>query len=215
MASPVVPSQIQALIPDPTSSKCSGFTKALLQLPVKFYEFLNWMLDSSGNLTDAFKKLISESTIKTGDLIFSAAPADEDGRFLCDGQEVNRVTYADLYAKIGTTYGIGNGSTTFNVPDYRDKFPRCVNAGAVGATGGADTVTLALTNMPPHTHTIKLRDGGVTNGTQDYAQWENAIADTEDATTETVSAGGSGSPVAAQPFNIIPSYVACYIYIKA
>lgn len=214
MASPVTPAIAKSLIPDPTSSKCSAFTKVLLQLPVRFYEFINWMLDSSGNLTDAFKKLISESTVKTGDLIFSAAPSDETGRLLCNAQAVSRTTYADLFAKIGTTYGVGDGTTTFNLPDYRDKFPRGVNAGAVGATGGADTVTLGLTNIPPHTHTINLRDGGAPNGAEDYAQWENADPDTEDATAETLSVGGSGSPEVAQPFNIIPSYVSCYIYVK-
>lgn len=214
MASPVTPAIARGLIPDPTSSKCSAFTKVLLQLPVRFYEFINWLLDSSGNLSDAFKKLISESTVKTGDLIFSAAPSDETGRLLCNAQAVNRTTYADLFAKIGTTYGVGDGTTTFNLPDYRDKFPRGVNAGSVGATGGADTATLALENMPPHNHEVKLRVGGAGGSAQLYAEYEAGTADSEDDTVDTTDAGGSGTPVVAQPFSIIPSYVACYIYIK-
>jgi len=214
MASPVTPAVAQGLIPDPTSSKCSAFTKVLLQLPVRFYEFINWMLDSSGNLSDAFKKLISESTVKTGDLIFSAAPSDETGRLLCNAQAVNRTTYADLFAKIGTTYGVGDGTTTFNLPDYRDKFPRGVNAGAVGATGGADTATLALENMPPHNHEVKVRVGGAAGSAQIYAEYEAGTADSEDDSVDTTDAGGSGSPVVAQPFSIIPGYVSCYIYVK-
>lgn len=215
MASPVTPPDFLSLVPDPTSSKCSGFVKALLQLPSKLYQFINWMLDTDGNLTDAFKKLISESTIKTGDLIFSAAPLDAVGRILCNAQAVSRTTYADLFAKIGTTYGVGDGSTTFNVPDYRDKFPRGVNAGSVGATGGADTATLALENMPPHNHEVKVRVGGAAGSAQIYAEYEAGTADSEDDSVDTTDAGGSGSPVVAQPFSIIPGYVSCYIYIKS
>ncbi len=43
------------------------------------------------------------------------------GYLLCDGAAVSRTTYADLFAKIGTTFGIGDGSTTFNLPDFRNK----------------------------------------------------------------------------------------------
>lgn len=52
------------------------------------------------------------------DFAGTAAPA---GYLLCDGSAVSRTTYADLYAAIGTTWGAGNGSTTFNLPDYRDR----------------------------------------------------------------------------------------------
>lgn len=51
----------------------------------------------------------------------SSAP---DGWLLCDGSAVNRETYSTLFAVIGTTYGSGDGSTTFNVPDMRGMFPR-------------------------------------------------------------------------------------------
>ena len=54
------------------------------------------------------------------------------GYVFCDGKEVSRVTYADLFGKIGTKYGSGDGSTTFNVPDLRGYFLR----GDVGTTGG-------------------------------------------------------------------------------
>jgi microcystin-dependent protein len=46
------------------------------------------------------------------------------GWFLCDGSAISRTTYASLFAKIGTTFGIGNGSTTFNIPDLRGIFIR-------------------------------------------------------------------------------------------
>lgn len=71
----------------------------------------------------------------------AAAPT---GWLLCDGSAVSRATYAALYAIIGGVYGIGDGSTTFNLPDLRDRLPM----GASG-TKGLGTVLAAAT----HTHT--------------------------------------------------------------
>jgi len=75
----------------------------------------------------------------------SAAPA---GYVLCDGAAISRTDYADLFGVISTTYGAGNGSTTFNVPDLKGKLPQGYESGnyAMAATGGADTVTVAVTN---------------------------------------------------------------------
>lgn len=47
----------------------------------------------------------------------------------CNGQEISRTTYQDLFSVIGTMYGVGNGSTTFNVPDYRGTFRRTADLG--------------------------------------------------------------------------------------
>src|SRR6056300_1859825 len=60
----------------------------------------------------------------------------------CDGAAVSRTTYADLFAIIGTTYGSGDGSSTFNVPDLQDNVPiGKSNNKALASTGGANTVT--------------------------------------------------------------------------
>lgn len=72
---------------------------------------------------------------------------------LCQGQAVSRTTYAALFTAIGTTYGVGNGSSTFNVPDMRGVTPASVWSGdaqfnAVGKRLGAKTATLAKANMP-------------------------------------------------------------------
>ena len=77
----------------------------------------------------------------------SSAPS---GWLICNGQEVSRTTYAALYAVIGTTYGAGDGSTTFNIPNLVNKTVRGSNS--LGKTGGADTVTLSTANLPAHTH---------------------------------------------------------------
>jgi len=75
----------------------------------------------------------------------STAPA---GYVLCDGAAISRTDYADLFAVISTTYGAGNGSTTFNVPDLQGKMPQGYESGnyALAATGGANTVTVSVTN---------------------------------------------------------------------
>lgn len=59
----------------------------------------------------------------------------------CDGRAVSRTTYSSLFAVIGTTYGAGNGSTTFNLPDYRGAFIRGLDSGR-GLDGGRRLGTL-------------------------------------------------------------------------
>ena len=89
----------------------------------------------------------------------TTAPA---GWLFCRGQAISRVTYDSLFAVIGTTYGAGDGSTTFNLPDFRDRFT--VGAGssyALNAKGGANTVTLSTTHIPAHTHG---KSGAITSG---------------------------------------------------
>ncbi len=66
---------------------------------------------------------------------------------LCDGSAVSRSTYADLFAVISTTYGSGDGSSTFNVPDLQGKFPQGKDgSNNLAGTGGANTVTVSVTN---------------------------------------------------------------------
>lgn len=78
------------------------------------------------------------------------------GWLLCDGRPVSRTTYAQLFAAIGTTYGVGDGSTTFNLPNTAGRVS--VGAGtngstsfARGALGGAYAVTIAQTHLPNYT----------------------------------------------------------------
>jgi len=75
----------------------------------------------------------------------STAPS---GYLLCDGTAVSRTTYAELYVVLGDTYGAGNGSTTFNVPQLQGKTPQGYDGNTynLAATGGANTVTVAVTN---------------------------------------------------------------------
>jgi microcystin-dependent protein len=70
---------------------------------------------------------------------------------LCDGSEVSRTTFAALFAVIGTTFGAGNGTTTFNLPDMITRVPR---GGNPGSQAGSDNLTLVAANIPSHTHAI-------------------------------------------------------------
>ena len=71
-----------------------------------------------------------------------------DGYLLCDGSAVSRTTYADLFTVISTTYGSGDGSTTFNVPQLQGKVPQGYDGNTynLAGTGGANTVTVSVTN---------------------------------------------------------------------
>src|SRR5690348_9602357 len=111
----------------------------------------------------------------------SSAPA---GWLLCYGQAVSRTTYAALFTVIGTVFGSGDGSTTFNVPDLRGRAAfgvdnmggtaasRITSGGSgiagttLGATGGAETVTLSSAQMPNHTHSVPSGSPGSSNAGQ-------------------------------------------------
>jgi microcystin-dependent protein len=107
----------------------------------------------------------------TASLLPFAGTTSPDNWLLCSGQAVSRTTYAALFAVIGTTYGVGDGSTTFNLPDLRGRTPvgkddmggtpanrmttggSGINGASLGAAGGAQTHTLGTAEMPSHTHT--------------------------------------------------------------
>ena len=90
-----------------------------------------------------------------GDLKEVAYASTPAGWLECLGQAVSRTTYPELFNRIGTMYGIGDGVATFNLPSYTGRFR--VGAGGsymVGATGGSATVTIGVGNLPPHTHAM-------------------------------------------------------------
>lgn len=76
---------------------------------------------------------------------------------LCDGSAVNRLTYIKLFTAIGTIYGVGDGSTTFNLPNLTNRMPMGKGTGSfatLGSVGGAETISLTTNNMPSHNHYI-------------------------------------------------------------
>lgn len=83
----------------------------------------------------------------------------------CNGAAVSRTTYANLFNVIGTTYGSGDGSTTFNVPDTRGR--TIINQGTgsgltertIGQQGGSERHVLTLDQLPPHGHGLARGSG--------------------------------------------------------
>lgn len=78
-----------------------------------------------------------------------------EGYLFCDGSAVSRTTYATLFDVIGTTFGAGDGSSTFNVPDLSGRVPLGVSSThLLGTTGGSETVTLTEQELPAHVHQV-------------------------------------------------------------
>lgn len=90
-----------------------------------------------------------------GSLMIWAGPVNPPRTLECNGIAVSRETYKELFLAIGTTWGAGDGSTTFNLPDYRGR----VVFGADGSyplasQGGVSSVTLTTNELPTHNHAV-------------------------------------------------------------
>jgi microcystin-dependent protein len=105
------------------------------------------------------------NSVITGTIQMWPTTSAPSGYLLCDGTAVSRTTYATLFGVVGTTFGTGDGSTTFNLPNYVDKMPigKGTIAASIGATGGSSTTTLTTSNLPAHSHTATVTDPGHTH----------------------------------------------------
>jgi microcystin-dependent protein len=129
--------------------------------------------ETSKNFTGQFMTGIQG--LNTGIVIPWSAASIPSGFLECNGQAVSRSTYANLFAVISTTYGIGDGTTTFNVPDLTDRtVVNKSNTKSLAQTGGANTVTktgnlsgtvanttLSTAEIPSHSHTGQGASGGM------------------------------------------------------
>ena len=132
----------------------------------------------------------------------ATAPA---GYVLCNGGAISRTTYADLFAVISTTYGAGDGSTTFNVPQLQGKLPQGYDGNTynLAGTGGANTVTVAVTNNQAATNATNQAvtvTGSISNTSLTTAQLasHNHTTNAKSASgpdgVDSVNAGGQGFP---------------------
>ena len=145
------------------------------------------------------------------------------GYLLCNGALVSRTTYAALFAVVGTTYGAGDGSTTFTLPNFKDRMP--IGAGntySANTTGGStDAIVVSHTHTatsvvtdPGHAHSFATGDNGssgepLKNGNNDSSYTTNsAVTGITVATTNTAT-GVSGTNAN------LPPYFADYEIIKA
>lgn len=83
-----------------------------------------------------------------GAVIAFAGKTAPEGWLLCDGRTVSRTTYAALFTAIGTIYGAGNGSTTFTLPDLRNRVPAGAGTAELASKAGADSKKITRANLP-------------------------------------------------------------------
>jgi microcystin-dependent protein len=160
----------------------------------------------------------------SGSLMPYAGASAPTGYLLCDGAAISRTTYATLFALVGTTYGSGDGSSTFNIPDLRGRViagqddmggssanrltgqTGGVDGDVLGGSGGTETHTLSTAEMPAHTH------GGLTNIDPDGGDGGSGsdpgahYVTSNGAGTVSGSTGGGGAHNNVQP-TIILNYI--------
>ena len=154
----------------------------------------------------------------SGSLMPYAGSSAPTGYLLCDGAAISRTTYSALFGLVGTTYGSGDGSSTFNIPDLRGRviagqddmggvsanrltgLSGGVDGDVLGGTGGAETHTLSIAQMPAHTHSLQNGVGTKTNS------FDSGTHVASDASGNTGSQGNSDAHNNVQP-TIILNYI--------
>jgi microcystin-dependent protein len=133
------------------------------------------------------------------------------GFLLCNGATANRITYAALFALIGVVYGVGDGSTTFNLPNFNNRSP--IGAGglytAAQTLGSKDAITVSHTHTitdPGHVHSyLKFEPYTQTDslstpyGGRIFGATTQNTASTTTGITGTNSTGSSGTDANLQP----------------
>jgi len=162
------------------------------------------------------------SDIPVASVIPYAGTSAPTGWLLCFGQAVSRTTYASLFAVVSTTYGVGDGSTTFNLPDLRGRVVAGeddmggtsanrltnqsggVDGDVLGAAGGSETHTLTTAQLAAHTHTVPYATSSAGSGLPRY---ETNSTDPEGNTAVNTGSAGSGSA----HNNVQPTFILNYI----
>lgn len=138
-----------------------------------------------------------------GEIRMFAGASPPSGWLLCDGSAVSRSVYADLFSVTGEAFGIGDGSTTFNLPDFQGRSPVGVGTGAglsqrnLADFGGEESHTISEVEMPNH------------NG---HLEWQSGVTDQFSKTGgphTKVSWGGSMPHNTMHPFLCI-NFIICY-----
>ena len=151
---------------------------------------------------------IENAHVPSGVIMAWTTDTAPTGWILCDGSAVSRTTYSDLFAVISTTYGAGDTTTTFNVPDLRGRFilgqddmggssanrVTDTDADTLGNADGTETKTLTTTELPAHTHTV---DSTTVNNGGTAASLQNG----NDAPNDSLATSSAGSGAAYSQMN--------------
>lgn len=140
-----------------------------------------------------------------------------NGYLLCQGQAVSRTTYANLFRIIGTTYGAGDGTTTFTLPNLKSRVPvgydsSDANFNALGKKGGASSHTLSANEMPSHTHTQNAHahtgtGASVSAGAHAHTASSNSTGAHTHAVSGTAASAGTHSHLFKYGYGTGPSFV--------
>ncbi len=176
------------------------------------------MPTGTSNTAVATTAFVQNNSVPSGSLMMWPTASAPTGYLLCNGTAVSRTTYAALFAVIGTTFGVGDNSTTFNLPNYTNRVP--VGAGglyAAAATGGSkDAIVVS--------HTHSLSGGGVTGTFVTGVSTSSSTFETFGSAAVTSVSTTTGSPSYSSPTvqssgssgtdANMPPYLAIYYIIK-
>jgi len=171
----------------------------------------NVSVSVTGTLTASSTVTLLNATIDVlpAGVVMASAGALAAGWLECNGAAVSRTTYARLFTAISTTYGVGNGSTTFNLPDMsrrvimgRGGTLTTTISNTLASVGGAETHTLTTAQMPAHDHTYTRTLTGSTFTTNAVAG-VTAISTLTTVTTDSSSTGGGGAHNNVQPSMVL------------
>ena len=129
----------------------------------------------------------SGTSVPTGTVLMYGGTTAPSGFLLCQGQAVSRTTYAALFAILGIVYGAGDGSTTFNLPNFTDVFP---SQKALGSTGGSADVSGTADSAGAHTHALSGTTDGHTLTTSELPSHDHDITITLESGTESYIGNG-------------------------
>ena len=172
--------------------------------------------------------------LPTGIVVPYAGTSEPSGYLFCYGQQISRTTYSDLFSAVGTTYGVGDGSTTFNLPDLRGRVVAGqddmggssanrltgspsggVNGDTLGAAGGDEGHQLTAAQLASHTHAAGSYQtssipGGTGEGEASVFVTQN---DSSQSSSTTLSVSGSSGSAGsnAEHNNVQPTFILNYI----